>query len=90
MIIKSVVQLAEAWIWLTIAFYLWKWIMQLLNMWLFSEYSSMFHPFVQMFWYDITFIFVYILCAVMVVMVGRWVMSWASNNWWQTPNNNWN
>lgn len=88
--VKTLIQVAELWIWLTIAFYLWKWMLSLLNMWMFDEYSSLFLYFKYLFWFDITFVFVYILGAVFVVMFGRWIMSWASNNWWQTPNNKWN
>lgn len=87
---KVIVQVVEIWIAITIAVFLWSAMLKILSFWIFKEYNSVFSYFVSLFWYDITVWFTVVLCALFVVMAGRWVMSWASNNWWQTPNNNWN
>lgn len=89
-LVRTLIQVVEIWIWITIAFYFWKWILKLLDYWVFDEFSSVLVNFKYLFWYDIAFVFVYTLGAILIVMFGRWIMSWASNNWWQTPNNNWN
>ena len=88
--IKTVVQIVEIWIALTIVVFFWNSVLKILSFGVFDSFSSVFNYFAYLFWYEITLAFTVILSSLMVVMVGRWCMSWASNNWWQTPNNNWN
>lgn len=88
--IKAVVQIAEIWIAITIAVFVWNALLKILSLGVFNEYNWVFNYFVALFGFDITVWFTVVLCALFVVMAGRWIMSWASNNWWQTPNNNWN
>ena len=88
--VKTLIQIVEIWIALTITIFLWNAILKILSYWIFDEYNWIFNYFAYLFWYDITVWFTIVLCALFVVMAWRWAMSWASNNWWQTPNNNWN
>jgi hypothetical protein len=88
--IKALIQVAEVWLGLTVVYFLGSAIIHILSLWVFDEYNWILSYFVSMFWYWEWITFALILCWVFVVMAGRWVMSWASNNWWQTPNNNGN
>ena len=84
---KIVVQIAEAFIWLTVAYFLGSVILRILSLWVFDEYNGILQYFVYLFWYQEWVVFAVLLSWIFVVMAGRWCMSWASNNWWQTPNN---
>lgn len=87
---KTIIQVVEIWIALTIVVFVWNAFLNILSFWVFDSFNVVFNYFVYLFGYNITVSFTVILCSLFVVMVGRWAMSWASNNWWQTPNNNWN
>lgn len=88
--IKTVIQIVEIWITLTVATLLAWEFLKLLDLWVLEFFNPVFNSFAELFGYSTVKIFVGILCAILVVMAGRWLMSWASNNWWQTPNNKWN
>lgn len=88
--LKVLIQTVEVGIWLTIALFLWNELLKLLNLWILDIFNPIFNTFVYLFWYNVVSIFVKILTWIFIVMAWRWIMSWASNNWWQTPNNNWN
>lgn len=89
-VVKTLIQILEIGIWLTVAMFLWWKIIALTDNWLFTTWRELGVYFADLFGFSFYNLFFWLMCAVLVVMAWRWIMSWASNNWWQTPNNKWN
>lgn len=88
--IKTIIQVAEVWIWLTVALWLgWKFI-SIMWFWVFEPFKTVLNNLSILFGFTYADIFVKVLIWILIVMGARWIISFVSNNWWQTPNNNWN
>ena len=85
--VKTLIQIVEIWIALTIVIFFWNAVLKILSFGIFDYFNWVFSYFVYLFWYDITVWIITVICTLLVVMAWRWAMSRASNNWWETPNN---
>lgn len=84
------IKIAELWLWLTVVLYLWWALLQVFDLWAFDIFQNVIDFLTVLIWYNNISVFLKIMWWILIVYCGRWIISWASNNWWQTPNNRWN
>lgn len=88
---KVIVQIIEAWIWISIVIGVGAVITKIFQETSIMDYiEGIFVQLWDLLWWEITTLFYSVFLWCILIYIGRWAISWSSSNWWQTANNKWN